>query len=63
MIPPKRSLTDLPGWYAGTNDGVNQRWKRSAKEKIRVAFISAIRNTTRIPDAPQYWATIRIALM
>jgi hypothetical protein len=27
-------------WYAGVNDGVNQRWSRNTKEKICIVMFS-----------------------
>jgi hypothetical protein len=49
-LPPQRSLADLPQWYAGKKDGVNQRTTRTQKEKICVALFSLGENAMRISE-------------
>jgi hypothetical protein len=46
----QRSLADLPQWYAGKKDGVNQRTTRIQKEKICVALFSLGENAMRISE-------------
>jgi hypothetical protein len=39
-LPPNDLFADLSGWYAGEEDGVNQRQLRKEKEKICIAMFS-----------------------
>jgi hypothetical protein len=58
-----RSLADLPGWYAGGNEGVNQRTRRKPKEKIRIVIFPPNEMPSTLRNALQYRNRFKIALM